>query len=227
MSLAYFDTSTMSGRTIQLPQRIPAARKLRGLLDNLTSSTASASVWAMLQDTTRVGTAVDIAGHSSVLPQVTAIEDIKRVSGFTWDQVARLFGVDRRSVHNWVNGQPMTQGHEDALYRIREVVNMIDDPNPLVVRSVMRDRTRGAAIADLLAEQRFDDAQAVALGGVVADPRASLRAPSRPLSAEERKKRSDGLTPIDLTQAVGKASLPPARLRKTTPVPRRGQHGGG
>lgn len=226
MSLAYLEHGTASGGQF-MPGRHKTLPRLRQVLEDLTSSSITSPPWVKLLDSTSAAVVIDVPTRPAAPPQVAALDDVKQRSGLTWDQLARLFGVDRRSVHNWVNGQPMTQGHEDALYRIREVVNMIDDPNPLVVRSVMRDRTRGAAIADLLAEQRFDDARAVALGGVVADPRASLRAPSRPLSAEERKKRSDGLTPIDLTQAVGKASLPPARLRKTTPVPRRGQHGGG
>src|SRR5438067_1440640 len=31
-----------------------------------------------------------------------ALGEIKRLGGLTWDNLARIFGVSRRTVHNWV-----------------------------------------------------------------------------------------------------------------------------
>lgn len=226
MSVAYAEHGTASGGQF-IPGRDRSLPRLRQVLEDLTSANITASPWVKPLDSTSAAVVIDLPTVATTPPQVAALDDLKKHSGFTWDQLARLFGVDRRSIHNWTNGQPMTQAHEEALHRIHEIVHLIDDANPFVVRGTMRDRTRGSSIADLLAAHRFDDARVVALGGVVIDERAALRAPSRPLSPEERRKRSDGLTPFDLTQTVGKGELPRPGLRKSTPISRRRRHGDG
>ena len=37
-----------------------------------------------------------------------AIAELRRLSGLTWDQLARLFNVSRRALHFWASGKPMT-----------------------------------------------------------------------------------------------------------------------
>ena len=225
MSLAYLDHSTASRGWPADAHRGATLDRLRKMLGNMTSSTVALPSWVTVLDTSRAGIPIDVPVSPSTPLQVTALEDVKRRSGFTWEQVARLFGVDRRSIHNWMNGQPMTQAHEDALHRLREIVHTVDDPNPLVVRARLRDRKQGLSIVDLVAGGRLDDARTVALGGVVADPRAALRAPSRPLSSEVRRQRSDALDPLDLAQSVERGERPQPALKRTSSLPSGRRHG--
>ena len=44
----------------------------------------------------------------SAQPAGAAIGELRRLSGLTWDQLARIFSVSRRSLHFWASGKPMT-----------------------------------------------------------------------------------------------------------------------
>ena len=225
MNLAYLEPPTASGgQFLGVPGRVKTPGRLRGFLADLTSSNVAPPSWVALLDSTRATVVIDFTAAPSRPPQVGALEDIKKRSGFTWDQLARLFGVGRRSMHNWMNGQAMTQEHEDVLHRFREILHLIDDANPLVVRAALRDRTRGASIVDLVADGRFDDARTVALGGVVADDFAALRASSPSLSDDVRRGRTDMLSAVDLVEETTPADRPQPRLKKSAPITRRRHH---
>jgi DNA-binding transcriptional regulator YiaG len=55
-----------------------------------------------------------------------AIMELRRLSGLTWDQLARLFGITRRSLHFWASGKPLTTAHEERLYRLLATVRRLD-----------------------------------------------------------------------------------------------------
>jgi DNA-binding transcriptional regulator YiaG len=55
-----------------------------------------------------------------------AILELRRVSGLTWDQLARLFGITRRSLHFWASGKPLTPAHEERLSRLLATVRRLD-----------------------------------------------------------------------------------------------------
>ena len=204
-----------------MPRRNETLPRLRQVLGDLTSSSITSTPWVKLLDSTSAAVVIDLPTRSGAPPQVAALDDIKKRSGFTWDQLAQLFGVGRRSLHNWMNGQPMTQEHENVLHRVREIVHLVDEPNALVVRGRLRDRTRGASIVDLVSSGRFDDARTVALGGVVADDFAALRSSSPALSDDVRRRRRDTLSAVDLLAQTTPVELPPPRLKKVTPNTRR------
>lgn len=46
-------------------------------------------------------------------------------SGLTWEQLARLFGVSRRAVHNWANGGRMTARHAEELTWLVRVIDTL------------------------------------------------------------------------------------------------------
>lgn len=54
------------------------------------------------------GQSAGVAGDNSVL-------HLRDISGLTADQIARLFGVSRRTVQNWVAGGSMAAQHEERL----------------------------------------------------------------------------------------------------------------
>lgn len=48
--------------------------------------------------------------------------DLQKQTGLTWSQIARLFGVSRRSVHLWASGKPMRSKHEERLCHLVAVI---------------------------------------------------------------------------------------------------------
>ena len=72
-----------------------------------------------------------------------AIGELRRLSGLTWDQLARVFGVSRRSLHFWASGKAMTASNEEHLQRVLAVVRKIDrgaaDTNRSALLSVCDD----------------------------------------------------------------------------------------
>lgn len=63
---------------------------------------------------------------TSVAASGGGIGELRRLSGLTWDQLARLFNLNRRSLHFWASGKPMTPGNEEHLQRILAVVRKVD-----------------------------------------------------------------------------------------------------
>lgn len=55
-----------------------------------------------------------------------AIGELRRLSGLTWEQLARVFRVSRRALHFWASGKPMAPSHEEHLQRVLAVIRQID-----------------------------------------------------------------------------------------------------
>jgi transcriptional regulator with XRE-family HTH domain len=55
------------------------------------------------------------ASRSSEADPAAAVRRLYAISGLTWDQLAKLFGVSRRAVHHWASGGRMNASHAEAL----------------------------------------------------------------------------------------------------------------
>ncbi|WP_419950972.1 helix-turn-helix domain-containing protein [Candidatus Palauibacter sp.] len=55
-----------------------------------------------------------------------AVSELRRISGLTWEQLAELFGVSRRSVHCWASGKPLNAANHERLMRVLDVVRDAD-----------------------------------------------------------------------------------------------------
>lgn len=67
---------------------------------------------------------VDMDPHPT--PVATSrIQQLKEDSGLTWDQLCRLFGVSRRSLHLWAAGGRMNSRNEERLAYLEQVVKAI------------------------------------------------------------------------------------------------------
>ena len=87
-----------------------------------------------------------------------AIAELRRRSGLTWDQIACLFHVARRSVHFWVSGKPMNAANEERLSRLLGIVRHIDRGSPRDTRAaIMNVLPDGAIPFDLLVSNEFDE----------------------------------------------------------------------
>ncbi len=92
-----------------------------------------------------------------------AISELRRLSGLTWEQLAQLFDVSRRSVHFWASGKPLSAANETRLARVLSVVRHADRGDAGSNRAALVDTSDEASPLQLLTEQRFGEAR-VALG---------------------------------------------------------------
>jgi hypothetical protein len=120
---------------------------------------------------------------------------LRRVSGLTWDQVARLFGVSRRSVHFWASGAPMSAAHEEHLHHLVALLRGLDAPADRV-RSALLSVEGGAPLLEALADRRYAAVEE-ALGAV-----AGTRAGRPPTTR----------TPLSEAAAAARRPLPVAVL---------------
>ena len=85
------------------------------------------------------------------------IGELRRLSGLTWDQLARLFEVSRRSVHFWASGKPMALGNEEHLRRLLAVVRKVDRGSARANRAILLGvREDGILPFDLLAAREYE-----------------------------------------------------------------------
>jgi hypothetical protein len=90
-------------------------------------------------------------------PAPTAIAALRRLTGFTWEQVAKLFGVSRRSVHFWASGSRMANDNRAHLERVLETVRFIDRGSAAENRgAILASTADGTTLLDQLATGHYD-----------------------------------------------------------------------
>jgi len=66
-----------------------------------------------------------------------ALAEIKRRAGLTWQNLADIFGVSRKSVHNWVNGEPVKVVHAGLVEGLLERVRAATGLRPFQLRRLL------------------------------------------------------------------------------------------
>jgi transcriptional regulator with XRE-family HTH domain len=91
------------------------------------------------------------------LPQ-QAVNELRKLSGLTWEQLACLFDVSRRSVHFWASGQPLAVAHEEKLNRILDAVQYISLGSASLNRSLLMGiGNNGKSYLELLAAGEYEE----------------------------------------------------------------------
>lgn len=125
-----------------------------------------------------------------------AISELRRLSGLTWEQIAELFEVSRRSVHFWASGSALNAANEARLMRVLQVIREADRGNARATRNALMTAIEGMVPFDLLVAQRFDEAQRLLGPGAGRKGRVA-RTTLSPAAAERRRP----LPPADLVDA--------------------------
>lgn len=104
-------------------------------------------------------------GLNEILPR-TLIAEMRLLTGFSNERLARLLGVDRRTLTNWANGGGVQAGKADRIRKLARFVRFIDrgfaEHNEL---ALLAQDAAGRTAYELLKEERFDEAaQAVGKG---------------------------------------------------------------
>ena len=91
-----------------------------------------------------------------------AVMEIRRRSGLTWQELAELFEVSRRSVHHWANGNPVSAGRERTIRRMLAALRHLDRGDRAGTRAMLLavDQATGVSTLDLLKAGRFEEATA-------------------------------------------------------------------
>jgi hypothetical protein len=88
----------------------------------------------------------------------TAILELRRLSGLTWDQMARIFGVSRRSLHFWASGQGLNTSNEERLNRLLAAIRKIYRGAAVETRSaLLHPLPDGRLPFDLLVSGRYEE----------------------------------------------------------------------
>jgi len=122
-------------------------------------------------------------------PAPAAIAELRRLTGSTWEQLARLFNVSRRSVHFWASGSKMTAENSAHLERVLDTVRLIDRGSITENRAaLLATRDDGSTLLDQLAAGNYDvvisalghGRQRVASATIVLSPAAKAARMPRP-----------------------------------------------
>jgi DNA-binding transcriptional regulator YiaG len=124
---------------------------------------------------------------SASSPEATqkALGELRRLSGLTWEQLAKLFNVSRRSLHFWASGQPLSHFNEGQLNRLLGTIQYIDRGSASLNRSLLlKPDNNGNPLFDLLVAGKYVEFKQIAGAG-----NALQRPELGALSEEERRMR--------------------------------------
>ena len=122
--------------------------------------------------------------HSTEANRI-ALNELRQLSGLTWEQLAKLFNVSRRSLHFWASGQPLSRSNEEKLNRLLGTIQYIDRGSASLNRSLLlQSGNDGILLIDLLvAGQHQEVKRTLGRGNAHEKPKLGL------LSEEERRLR--------------------------------------
>jgi DNA-binding transcriptional regulator YiaG len=143
------------------------------------------------------------------------IAEIRRISGLTFDQLARMFAVARRTVHLWMSGQRMLPAKQEQVQRILATMRRVDRGASDLTRAALLGD--GAKILDLIANGELSAVEGLLGAGPVKH---------HPLPPTSRRPRAEQPSPADLVQATQDGPHPAVhggkriKSMKATRIPR-------
>ena len=179
-----------------------------------THTIATAS-WGSLVHT-NAGPAVPQRRKASEAPAIVpcfrareAIFELRRLTGFTWDDLAGLLSVTRRSLHLWANGGPINTPNEKRVRDLLVTMRKLDRGTARENRSLLIAPQPGVgAFGDLLRSQRFE--KALALAGQGRGRAVSMEMFAKKKRAATKPSIADMLgSPADRIHSDKGGSLPP------------------
>ena len=115
-------------------------------------ATANQELLAAVEMTT---SGITLPSASSPEATQKALGELRRLSGLTWEQLAKLFNVSRRSLHFWASGQPLSRFNEEQLNRLLGTIQYIDRGSASLNRSLLLKPDN--PLFDLLVAGRYEE----------------------------------------------------------------------
>ncbi len=144
-------TALLQDHTWAVPPGIPPQKPMNiilvaGVLGLFPAMNATASTLDQPLDPRRLasrwtnsGTVLDAVPVDRAF--AAAVLEVRRISGLTWEQLASLFAVDRRSVHLWASGRPMSAANAERLNRILALLRRADRGTPSATKAWLHSPT--------------------------------------------------------------------------------------
>ncbi len=147
--------TTVTRRTVAVPD-LPTTRTYAAMTStSVENYTSCLSV--QLQGTDAIE---QFGGTEDAVPLMLA--EIKRMTGWSWERIARALGRTRQAVHGWTLGREIAQDNLEHLAKLRATIGYIDrgsiDDNRVLLNMATAE---GRIVADLLDESRFEDVRAL------------------------------------------------------------------
>jgi DNA-binding transcriptional regulator YiaG len=125
-----------------------------------------------------------------------AVNEIRKLSGLTWEQLAKILNVSRRSLHFWASGKPLSLFNEELLRRLLGTIQYINRGSMSENRSLLLHPVHDSSIPlDLLIAGKYEEIKQLLGAG-----RASEKPKLKPLSPESIALRAPQ-RPEDLVDA--------------------------
>lgn len=142
-----------------------------------TTSTEPISDWDLLIVSERTTSGLFFSPQPTASGEATraALNELRKLSGLTWEQLARLFNVSRRSLHFWASGQPLSSFNEESLNRLLGTIRYINRGSASINRSILLSPSSdGKVPLDLLMAGRHEEVKQL-IGSVNAPQRPQLQ----------------------------------------------------
>lgn len=91
---------------------------------------------------------------------ISAVEEVKKlrmISGLTWDHLAELFNVSKRSLHFWACGRAISASNLEKLNRILATIERVDTGYRSENRKLILSQIGGTMPFDLLRSGSYDE----------------------------------------------------------------------
>jgi hypothetical protein len=147
-----------------------------------------------------------------------AVLEIRRLSGFTWEELSDLFDVSRRSVHHWASGKVVSTKHERIIRQILTTIRYLDCGAAIDTRVLLLTTdASGVSALDLLKAGLYREAMSRAAQHVIPKQHRT------PLSPAAQRARRPSAPAVLLGADQERPDLPAkARVPRAARVPKPG-----
>ncbi len=181
------------------------------------TTVAAPGVWLMPFDATTTHPWSTLLGVSAPEKVGAEIFEIRRLSGLTWEELATIFDVSRRSLHHWANGKSISAANEVRVRRLLSTLRRIDRGEARRNRALLTSpHPEGGLVIDALRRGEFEAVERLIqpgagrpspVGRLAAGASAARRPPSPAVLVDAR--HDDG--PVTRGRFVRVESIPPRR----------------
>ncbi len=144
----------------------------------------------------------------------SSIMEVRRLTGLTWEKLADVFGVSRRSLHSWASGRKLKEKNEERVYSVRDTIREIDRGTARENRTLLLSKRDGVAPIGLL--RKGDYKAFVKLVGAGPGRR---RPKLKPLSRKEREARRPPPLEVQLSALQDSVHIERGGVVSATPLP--------
>jgi DNA-binding transcriptional regulator YiaG len=151
-----FSTSALG--VMRHPSNHPLIGSRISMIRSSTTASRVTSNQELLATVEMTTSGVTLPSTSSPEATQKTLGELRRLSGLTWDQLAKLFNVSRRSLHFWASGQPLSRFNEEQLNRLLGTLQYINRGSASLNRSLLlKPDNNGNPLFDLLVAGKHEE----------------------------------------------------------------------